>query len=137
MKSIIALACMLISLLATTAFAADAVSDAVAADAALGVYKGRLIVTANKITEYDFEAEILKIDPATGKVIIKVTSDFYTKKEITRKNCVLVTDKPGLAFNCKGENWHENYEVSGDSLKAKATSTSNYSYSISATKVKK
>ncbi|GAM08575.1 hypothetical protein OR1_00847 [Geobacter sp. OR-1] len=137
MKTVIAMTCILMGLLSTTLFAADAGSEAVIPGSALGAYKGRITLIATKgPKDYDFEMEIMKIEPSTGKVIVKVTSDFYHNREMIRKNCALDSGKTGLAFSCKGENWYENYEVSGDSVKAKATNTKNRPYYISATRVK-
>jgi hypothetical protein len=56
---------------------------------------------------------------------------------VVRKNCQLDAAQPGLVFICKGESWHEDYQVKGDSVKADAISIKNVPYYISATKVKK
>jgi hypothetical protein len=107
-------------------------------DPALGTYKGRLSLNYHgRMIEYELLAEILQMDQKSGKVIIRVASDFYRSKEITRKNCRLLPDKPATAFICKGDDWHEDYELTGDVLKASCISTKNDPYSISATKVAK
>jgi hypothetical protein len=122
---------------------ATAAAEPPSSETALGVYNGRLTcVTCNKGApkDYDFEVDIKSIDASSGKVVIKVTSDFYRNKEIVRKNCLIDAAKSGLAFNCKGETWHEDYEVKGDSVKADAISGNagkNFTYYMSATKAKK
>jgi hypothetical protein len=143
MKSMIATASVLIGLLLTTSFSAIAADSTAMVDAAPGVYQGRLTcVTCNKGApkDYDFEVDIMSIDASSGKVVIKVTSDFYRNKEIVRKNCLIDAAKPGLVFNCKGDTWHEDYEVKGDSVKADAVSGAsgkNFMYYMSASKAKK
>jgi hypothetical protein len=144
MKSMIATASVVTGLLLTTSFSAIAADSTAMTDAAPGVYQGRLTcVTCNKGApkDYDFEVDIMSIDASSGKIVIKVTSDFYRNKEIVRKNCLLDAAKPGLVFNCKGDTWHEDYEVKGDSVKADAVTSGygnkNFVYYMSAIKVKK
>jgi len=143
MKSMISTVSVVTGLLLTTSFPALAADSKAVVDAALGVYQGRLTcATCNRGApkDYDFEVDIMSIDASSGKVVIKVTSDFYRNKEVVRKNCLLDAAKPGLAFNCKGDTWHEDYEVKGDSVKADAISGNtgrNLTYYMSASKAKK
>jgi hypothetical protein len=137
-KTSIVLVCMLFGLLCGLAGAAENEPAAAAPDPSLGEYKGRLSLNYHgKMKEYDFLIEILQIDQKSGKVVIRVASDFYRSKEITRKNCRLVPDKPATAFICKGDDWHEDYELKGDGIKASCISSKNDPYSMSATKVAK
>jgi hypothetical protein len=138
MKTSIVLVCMFFCLLCGLAGAAENEPAVTAPDSSLGTYKGRLSLNYHgRMVEYDFLAEILQIDQKSGKVVIRVASDFYRSKEITRKNCRLVPDKPATAFICKGDDWHEDYELKDDVLKASCVTTKNDPYSISATKVAK
>jgi len=136
MKSIIIITSVMLGFLLTTTFTTHA-ADEIKPEAAQGLYKGKLtFISGRGAKDFDFEIDIVKIDLSTGRFVVKVTSDFYPNREIIRKNCVIDSGNPSLAFSCKGENWYENYEIHDDTIKAKATNVKNISYYISATKVK-
>jgi len=106
----------------------------------IGTYQGRLTYMAvggKALKEFDYSIEILKVDKQTGKVVMKATSDFYYSKDIKRNNCELVEGKSFPSFTCKGDGWHEDFEIKEDSLKANCISKQNLPYYISATRAKK
>lgn len=119
---------------------AETEKTAVSPEMIIGTYQGRLTYMAvggKALKEFDYSIEILRVDKQTGKVVMKATSDFYYSKDIKRNNCELVDGKSSPSFTCKGEGWHEDFEIKEDSLKATCTSKQNLPYYISATRAKK
>ena len=137
MRIILLLAGLFICLTCLAAGAAEPAREPAAQESIVGTYKGTLTLTnMHNIKDFSYTLEILKIDKETGKVWMHVASPYYKSGDITRKNCELVTGGSAAAITCMGEQWHEDYEVKGDVVKARGVSPRNFPYSISATRVK-
>jgi hypothetical protein len=103
-----------------------------------GTYTGKLTFTkgGRGMDSYDYKIVVSPFNAETGKIAIKATSDFYPSKDIKLGNCEPGDSKTSVTFVCKGKDgWHEDFEVSGSSLKGSGVTKKNYPYFISATKV--
>jgi hypothetical protein len=132
---------VLFCIAAAVAAAASAAQPDVPADssAVVGSYKGKLTFTkgGKGMDDYDYTIEVFPSRSQPGKIAIRATSDFYASKEIKLGNCEPVDGKPA-AFVCKGKDgWHEDFEVTGSTLKGSGVTRKNLPYFINATKVTK
>jgi|ERR1039457_297542 hypothetical protein len=133
-KHIAVLTVILGVLFLLTGIAISSEQTTVSPDTLLGKYEGRILIMYRRPIEHNYSVDITKIDSKNGQVFLHTYCLECKPTELNLK-CELNKEKMPLSFICKGEGWHMDYELDGDSLKANCLAKAGYMYYIKVNKV--